>query len=77
MILAAGAEVVYSQHWKQGQLNQEKYMNWLGKWKVRSREEEERLKGRRGHLKQCIWRVRVPCRMRNASRGLALAIACP
>lgn len=46
MILAAGAEVAYSQLWKYGQLNQEKYTSWLGKWKVRSREEEERVKGR-------------------------------
>lgn len=48
MILAAGAEVVCSQLWKRDQLNQEKYMSWLGKWKVRSKEEKERVKDRRG-----------------------------
>lgn len=31
MILAAGAEVVYSQLWKHDLLSQEKYMSWLGK----------------------------------------------
>lgn len=31
MTQAAGAEVVYSQLWKNDPLSQEKYMSWLGK----------------------------------------------
>ena len=31
MTLVAGAEVVYSQLWKQDLLSQEKDMSWLGK----------------------------------------------